>query len=98
MVNKKHIGSKLDNLLEEVGLLEAAEATATKRVLAYQMQVAMKEEGVSKIELAKRMKTSRSSLDRFLDDSNTSVTLRSMEKAAFALGKSLKVELVDRPA
>lgn len=98
MVNKEYVGSKLDDLLEEEGLLDAVEAVATKRVLAYQMQEAMKEEGVSKIELAKRMKTSRSSLDRFLDDTNTSVTLRSMEKAAFALGKSLKVELVDRVA
>ena len=43
--------------------------------------------------LAKKMGTSRSALDRLLDPANVSITLQSLEKAALALGKRLKIEL-----
>jgi len=39
------------------------------------------------------MHTSRSALDRLLDPGNISVTLQTLERAALALGKRLKVEL-----
>ncbi len=41
------------------------------------------------------MNTSRASLDRLLDPDNPSATLLTMDKAAAALGKLLKVDLVD---
>ncbi|WP_223232278.1 MULTISPECIES: helix-turn-helix domain-containing protein [Marinomonas] len=40
------------------------------------------------------MKTSRSGLDRLLDPNNTSVTLHTLDNAAKALGKKLKLELI----
>ena len=70
----KHIGSRLDEFLEEEGLLAEAEAAATKRVIAWQIENMMAIEGLSKSEMARRMGTSRSALDRLLDPSNPSVT------------------------
>ena len=53
----------------------------------------MEELNLSKSALARLMNTSRSSLDRLLDPENTSVTLVTMESAAIALGKKLKIQL-----
>ena len=89
----KHIGSRLDEFLEEEGLLAEAEAAATKRVIAWQIENMMRGEGLSKSEMARRMGTSRSALDRLLDPSNPSVTLLTIERAARALGKKVRVEL-----
>ena len=63
-VNEKHVGSDFDDFLREEGLLEEAEAVAAKRVLAFQISEAMKELELSKAAMARRMGTSRSSLDR----------------------------------
>ncbi|MBI4382432.1 MAG: XRE family transcriptional regulator [Nitrospinae bacterium] len=95
MRNKKHIGSRLDDLLEEDGTLAVAEALAVKRVLAWQVKEAMARKKMSKTALARKMKTSRAALDRLLDSGNTSVTLLTMNKAAGVLGKRLRVELVN---
>ncbi len=59
-MNEEHIGSNLDSFLKEEGLLEEAKTVATKRVLAYQVEKAMKQQKLSKSEMARRMKTSRS--------------------------------------
>ncbi len=89
----KHIGSRFDDFLEQEGLLAEAEAVAIKRVIAWQIERLMEEEGLSKSELARRMGTSRSALERLLDPSNPSVTLLTIERAAKALGKKVRVEL-----
>jgi antitoxin HicB len=89
----KHLGSQLDDFLEEEGLLDEAQAIAIKRVLAWQIEGLMKEEGLSKSVMARRMGTSRSALDRLLDPANPSVTLLTIERAARALGKKVRVEL-----
>ncbi|MEX2498262.1 MAG: helix-turn-helix transcriptional regulator [Wenzhouxiangellaceae bacterium] len=89
----KHIGSRLDEFLEEEDLLAETEAVAIKRVIAWQIERLMKEEGLTKSEMARRMGTSRSALERLLDPSNPSVTLLTIERAAKALGKKVRVEL-----
>jgi transcriptional regulator with XRE-family HTH domain len=53
----------------------------------------MKQANLSKTAMAEKMHTSRMSLDRLLDPTNVSVTLQTLERAALALGKSLKIEL-----
>ena len=93
MKKNKHIGSSFDNFLQEEGLLAEAEATAVKRVLAYQIEKEMAERHISKSTLAGMMRTSRSSLDRLLDPENPSVTLLTLESVALALGKRLKVQI-----
>ena len=39
-----------------------------------------------------KMNTSRSALDRLLDPRNTSVTLQTLERAAHAIGKRLRID------
>jgi len=88
----KHIGSSFDDFLEEEGLLAETEAIAIKRVIAYQVNELMKSQNMSKVAMAKKMKTSRSALDRLLDPKNTSITLQTLERAAHAIGKRLRIE------
>jgi len=89
----KHIGTDLDDFLRDERLLDDAEATAAKRVIAYQIAQEMKRSHLTKSEMAHRMNTSRPALDRLLDPTNRSVTLSTLERAATAIGKKLKVEL-----
>lgn len=90
-----HVGSSFDNFLAEEGTLAETTAIALKRVLAWEIRKAMKEEGISKTAMARRMKTSRAALDRLLAPDNASVTLQTMDRAATALGKRLRIDLVD---
>jgi len=92
-VDKKHIGGGFDDFLDEEGLLEEAEAVAAKRVIAFQIAQEMERTRVTKSELARRMKTSRPAVERLLDPTNRSVTLSTLERAASAVGKKLKIEL-----
>lgn len=95
MSNNPYIGSSLDDLLEEEGTLASINAIALKRVIAWQVQQAMEEKKLTKTAMAKEMKTSRSSLERLLDPENPSVTLDTIERAAKAIGKRVRLELVD---
>lgn len=52
---------------------------------------------ISQSELARRMKTSRSAVERLLDPTNPSVTLSTLERAASAIGKRLSVRLTAWP-
>jgi antitoxin HicB len=90
----RHIGSSLDDFLREEGVLEESRAIAIKEAVAFQIQQAMKTEKISKIEMARRMKTSRAALDRFLAPGSASVTLQTLTKAARAIGRDLRIELV----
>lgn len=89
----KNIGSNFDDFLAEEGLLEETTAVAIKRYIAFQLAGKMAEEDLSKAEMARRMETSRSALDRLLDPDNSSVTLQTLQSAAHALGGRLKIEL-----
>jgi len=90
---KKNLGSDFDDFLEEEGLLEEATALAVKRAIAFQLSQKMGDEHISKAEMARRMETSRSALDRLLDPENASVTLQTLQNAVQALGGRLKIEL-----
>jgi len=91
---KGRIGSYFDAFLAEEGILEECEERAIKEILAMQVSKAMKSEGLSKAEMARRMNTSRPALDRLLDAANTSVTLHTLQRAAAAVGKRLRIEIV----
>jgi len=93
-MKKKHIGSSFDSWLREEGIYEEVTATAIKRVLARQIEAAMKERQFSKAEMARRMRTSRAALDRLLDPGYDAVTLNTLRKAATAVGRQLRLELV----
>lgn len=88
-----HIGTNFDDFLDEEDMRVDAEATAIKRVIAYQIELEMKQANLSKTAMAEKMRTSRTALDRLLDPANASVTLQTLERAALALGKTLRIEL-----
>ena len=91
---KSRIGSSFDDFLREEGLYEGVSARAIKRVIARQLDALMQDQGLTKSSLAKRMKTSRAQLDRLLDPDNESVTLGTLTRAAQAVGRHLRMELV----
>jgi antitoxin HicB len=93
-MKKKNIGSSFDSWLREEGIYEETSSTAIKRVLARQVEAAMKEQNVSKTEMAKRMQTSRAALNRLLDPENEAITLSTLRKAARAVGREIRLELV----
>ena len=92
-MSRRNIGSDFDTFLEDEGLLEETTATAVKRVIAYQIAEKMAEDKLTKAEMARRMDTSRSALDRLLDPDNSSVTLQTLQSAVQALGGRLKIEI-----
>ena len=89
----KNLGGSFNDFLKEEGILEECTETAIKRVLAWQIEQEMKKNNLSKSVMARKMKTSRSSLDRILDPINESVTLHTLKKAAHAVGRTVKLEL-----
>jgi DNA-binding phage protein len=91
---KGHVGSTFDDFLKDDGIYEEVTARAIKRVIARQLDALMGELGLTKSELAKRMNTSRAQLDRILDPDNGSVTLDTLSRAAKAVGRHLRMELV----
>jgi antitoxin HicB len=91
---KGRIGSSFDDFLKEENIYDEVETTAIKRALAWQLEKAMKTRRMSKLQMARQMKTSRSQLDRLLDPRNSGVTLETLSRAAQVLGRHIRVELV----
>ena len=94
MSKKKHRGSDFRDFLNEQGTLGEVEVRALKQAMSLQISRLLEEKSVTKAEMAARMKTSRAAVDRLLDASNSSVTLNTLGKAARALGRKVKIELV----
>jgi hypothetical protein len=90
-----HSGSTFDSFLEQEGIREEVEAVAIKRVLAWQLERAMRKQQKTKQAMAKQLRTSRSQLDRLLDPRNVSVTLDTITRAARALGKRVIIRVAD---
>ena len=93
MVNNPHFGTSLDDFLKEENILEEANARSLKKVLAWQIEEAMKASGLTKTEMASRMGTSRAQLNRLLDPDNESLTLSTLASAAAILGKQVELRL-----
>lgn len=91
----KFVGSNFDEALNKEGILAETEALALKRVIAWELGKAMEERKITKTQVVKQMHTSRAAFDRLLDPTNTSVTLKSLERAAIALGKKVHIEFSD---
>lgn len=94
MTKNPHIGSSFDDFLDEQGILEETHLEAIKRVLAWQIQEAMTQQGLTKQAMADRMQTSRSQLDRLLKADPGSVQIDTLVRAAEAVGRKLRVELI----
>lgn len=92
-VEKGRPGQTFDDFLKEQGLYGSATEQAVKRVLAFQLGEAMKKQGISKTEMARRLHTSRSQIDRLLDPGHDRVTVGVLARAAKAVGRELRLEL-----
>ena len=88
-----HAGSSFDDFLKEEGIYEEVQARALKRALAEQLDDAMQSGKISKVNMARRMATSRSQLDRVLDPGNLSIQLDTLIKAASAVGRTVEIRL-----
>lgn len=89
-----HLGSSFESWLDEAGLREEVTAAAVKSVIAAQISEEMKKQHISKAKMAARMETSRAQLDRLLDPDNGGATLETLMRAARAVGRELRLELV----
>jgi antitoxin HicB len=83
-----------DDFLKGGSFFEETRATAIKRVLARQIELEMKEKHITKAEMARRMDTSRTQLDRLLDPENDSLTLTTLARAAKVIGREIRLQLV----
>jgi DNA-binding Xre family transcriptional regulator len=92
-MKRKHIGSKFEDFLAEEGILEECRAAAIKFKIARELETAMHKRKITKAEVARRLNTSRSGVDRLLDPENTSITLNTMAKVANLLGKRIEFAL-----
>ncbi len=88
-----HWGTTLDTFLAEEGIREAAKAEALTRVVAWQLKEEMKRQGLTKVQLAERMHTSRAQVDRILN-AKGNVTVETLQRAAALVGRELRLELV----
>ena len=88
------IGGLFEDWLKKEGIHAEVTTASIKRVLAWQLEQAMKEGKITKSAMAKRMKTSRPQLDRLLDLDNGNVTLDTLAKAAAAVGRQVRLDLV----
>jgi antitoxin HicB len=96
-LNPAHLGSTLEDFLKDEGMFETVHVLAVKKGVAYKLLEIMRQQKLTKDALAKRMKTSRAALDRLLDPTNPSVTLSTLGKVACALGRTLRVEIIEAP-
>lgn len=88
-----HAGSSFDDFLKEEGIFEHCQEVGAKYAFVVQLQDELEKQKLTKEEFAKRIGTSRSSLDRLLDPSKSS-NIRSLINAATAVGKHLRISMI----
>ena len=88
-----HLGSSLDEFLKAEGTLKELQTRSIKEVIAWQLDAAMKQKGVSKAGMAKLLHTSRTQVNRLLDP-ESDVTLSTLQRAAALVGRQVRLELV----
>jgi antitoxin HicB len=93
-IEKGRLGSSFDDYLKEEGIYEEVQTVAIKRVIAWQIEEAMKTSHITKAQMARRMRTSRSQLDRLLNPEHSGVTLETLSRAAQVVGRNIRVELI----
>ena len=93
-IEEFNVGSSFESFLKDEGIFEETKATAVKQVIAFQLRQVMEQQKITKVEMARRLDTSRAQLDRLLDPDNEGVTLGALNKAAHAVGRTIKLELI----
>lgn len=84
-INSKFVGQDFDAFLAEEGIATEVEARAIKKVVVALLQSM----NISQVELAAKLHTSRTQVQRLLDPDNTSITLGTLQRAADVAGHKL---------
>lgn len=92
---KPSVGGSLEDFLDELGERDEVYGEAIKRVLAWEIEEARKTQSITKSEMASKMGTSRTQVERVLDPRNVAVSLDTLDRAARSVGKKLVISLVD---
>ena len=92
---KPSVGGSLEDFLDELGERTEVYGEAIKRVLAWEIEEARKTQSITKSEMASKMGTSRTQVERVLDPRNVAVSLDTLERAARSVGKKLVIRLID---
>jgi predicted XRE-type DNA-binding protein len=93
--NNPHIGSSFDDFLEEEGIAAEVTERAVREVIAHLVLDHMERAKLTKTEMAARMHTSRQAVDRLLDPESGGLTLDTLERAANAVGKRVRISFDD---
>jgi hypothetical protein len=88
----------LDDFLEEEGIAAEVTERAVREVIARLVLAHMEQAKLTKTEMAARMRTSRQALDRLLDPEAGGLTLDTLERAASAVGKRVRITFDDAAA
>ena len=86
-INTKYVGQDFDEFLADEGIAAEVRARAIKKVVV----ALLEKSGMSQVELAARLHTSRTQVRRLLDPENTSITLATLQRAADVVGHRLVV-------
>ncbi|WP_029014689.1 XRE family transcriptional regulator [Niveispirillum irakense] len=92
--NLDPLGDSFESFLESEGIKEEVYGTAIKRIIAFQLEAARDAADISKTAMAQTMETSRTQVNRVLDPENVAISLELLDRAAKAVGKRLRVELI----
>lgn len=92
--NHDPLGDSFESFLESEGIKGEVYGAAIKRVIAYQLEAARDAADISKTAMAQAMETSRTQVNRVLDPENVAISLELLDRAAKAVGKRLRVDLV----
>lgn len=92
-----HVGSSFDEFLHEENIEAPVVNGACRKVIAHLVANYMERDGLTKTEMAARMQTSRQALARLLDPDGPGLTIDTLERAAHAVGKRVKIEFEDCP-
>jgi hypothetical protein len=92
-MRSKHIGSTFSSFLDEEGIREEVDLRAKKKILTDQILAKMQRDHLTRTELAARMHTSRTVVNRLLDPNDTSFTFGTLARASYALELDLSVSL-----
>ncbi len=86
-IDTDFVGQDFDEFLAQDGIADEVQARAIKKVMVGLLQGA----GLTQVQLAQRLRTSRTQVRRLLDPDNTSITLTTLQRAADVAGHRLVI-------
>jgi len=93
----KDTGSTLESLFEELGELHEVRILAEKKAFVRIAERQMRKHRISRSEFARRMRSSRTQVDRLLDRDNVGLTFATLERAVHALGMDFEIRFFEKP-